>query len=92
MFVSAKAFEVIQLVAFGRYRFEPTAILGKCAQGGLATCFVVGVTFGLETRNKIEHLPGLRLGKRAHFVVNVFGCTHEKAVYRGVWPVRNHRA
>ena len=62
MFVPAKAFAVIRLVAFGRYRFAPTAILGKFAQGSLASCFVVGVTLSLETGNKIEYFLGL--GKR----------------------------
>src|SRR5579872_1279730 len=80
MFVSAKDFAVIQLVAISLYRFEPTAILGKCAQRSLASRSVVRMTLRLDARNEIEHLPGLRLGKGAHLVVDVFGRAHQKSL------------
>lgn len=53
IFVSAKGFAVIQLVAIGPCRFEPTSILGQRLQRGRASGRSVRLTPGLQSRDEI---------------------------------------
>src|SRR5579863_5792496 len=78
MFVSAKDFAVIQLVASGLRRFESTAILCKGAQGSFPARPCVRKALGLETSNKIQHFLRLGFGQGTYFVVNVFGRGHDR--------------